>query len=597
MRATSTSLPGFLRWRETPGFGRLEIALLAIYCTLLALTLPYHEPWGDEAQAWMIARDNTYWNLFRHRLHYEGSPGLWHSLLRLLHLAHVPYSALGWCCAPFAIAGIYVWLRWSPLPLVLRALFPFTFFLQYQYAVVARSYVLFPLLVFTLCALFCARQPRAVWFAVVAGLLANLCMQGTVFAFVLGLLYIWKLRQQVRFYPISRSHLKYAAAVFAAALLAAVYTPLPAPDAGFILDGQMPGQGFAHSALEVLVGETPRNMPQPTPDFTPEQWAARQLDAVPPKPDRFTAPRQWLAWQFRAPVAQRSFSDGADHALYGLVETPTILFWGFAVSNILAACFLAAILYWAWHRRGLSYFLPALALWVVSEFLWIADHHAGMLLVAFIAGVWLTANNPGGHSPSLARNRIADLTLISVTTLVFLLQIGWTVHTIRSDRKFSYDPSAETASFLHQFPSQTHIAAFHFWAVGIEPFFRSNPFFNFPTTWWPWCSNTVLDANHRAVIASHPDVVVFTYEHPLADTMRNQIIPLNSLTGLEPEDPIVTDLREHGYTLTHHFCGMRFSRMSAAYTVCDDIYQPPVSQALPQLGAQALRPTGAEALR
>ena len=38
----------------------------------------------------------------------------------------------------------------APFPLVLRLLLPFTYFFAFQYSVVARSYVLFPAILFAL---------------------------------------------------------------------------------------------------------------------------------------------------------------------------------------------------------------------------------------------------------------------------------------------------------------------------------------------------------------------------------------------------------------------------------------------------------------
>src|SRR5207302_6633519 len=139
------------RWRQAVGFGRLEAAVLTLYCAVLAVVLPAHEPWSDEAQAWLLARDNSTWELIRHRLHYEGAPALWHLLIKAFQHAHGTFSGFGWFGAAFSIVGVYVFLRWSPFPAIIRALLPFTYFIQYQYAVIARSYVLFPLLVFALC--------------------------------------------------------------------------------------------------------------------------------------------------------------------------------------------------------------------------------------------------------------------------------------------------------------------------------------------------------------------------------------------------------------------------------------------------------------
>ena len=77
-----------------------------------------------------------------HQMGYEGSPPLWHLLLWGLIRLHLPYAALGAVSLTLVAAGMYIWLRWSPLPAPVRLLVPFAFYYQYQYAVVARSYAL-----------------------------------------------------------------------------------------------------------------------------------------------------------------------------------------------------------------------------------------------------------------------------------------------------------------------------------------------------------------------------------------------------------------------------------------------------------------------
>lgn len=126
----------------------VQLAVLVGYAALIAVAIPFHEPWADEAQAWLLARDQGFWHMLFHAIRYEGSPGLWHSFLWVLARMHVGYIGMRWITGLVALAGVYVLLRWSPFPLILKALLPFGFWLAYQDAVVARSYVLFAILAF-----------------------------------------------------------------------------------------------------------------------------------------------------------------------------------------------------------------------------------------------------------------------------------------------------------------------------------------------------------------------------------------------------------------------------------------------------------------
>jgi hypothetical protein len=164
------------------------IAGLVAYSVLIALVVPKHEPWFDEIQAWLIARDSNPGNLFG-RLAYEGQPGLWHLIL-MLPAKTLPIAALNWISAAFGAAGVYVFLRRAPFPMAIRLLIPFTFFFFYQYAVVARNYVLVPLVLFSLAALYPRRHERPALFALALFVLANTSAHGFFISSALLAIYL-----------------------------------------------------------------------------------------------------------------------------------------------------------------------------------------------------------------------------------------------------------------------------------------------------------------------------------------------------------------------------------------------------------------------
>src|SRR5919108_4554632 len=125
-----------------------QAAVLAALAGLLGAMLFYHEPWFDEAQAWLIARDASPLDLVTRVLRYEGSPGLWHLILMVPARLHLPYATLNVVSGLFALAAGALFLRLAPFPWPVRLLYPFSFWAFYQYGVVARSYVMGPLLLF-----------------------------------------------------------------------------------------------------------------------------------------------------------------------------------------------------------------------------------------------------------------------------------------------------------------------------------------------------------------------------------------------------------------------------------------------------------------
>jgi hypothetical protein len=553
--------------------GRAEAIVLTLYAALIAFAIPFHEKWSDEAQAWIIARDNSSWQIVRHVLHYEGAPALWHLILRAFYLLGGTYNGMSWLGAAFALAGIFVFLRWSPFPLALRALAPFGFFLLYQYGVIARSYNLFPLLCFALCALF-FRQRRPLAFALVSALLINLCMQGMVFAAVLALLYLNELRRARRLLPEWRTLLA-PAAVLAGSALVSVIVAVPAPDIGF---AAAPSQSnsFVHRLVMDYVGfRRPTFEPPIIDPYNP-------AFPDPPYPNALRHPLVWAAWQINhrtqvdsiGHLAAQSTESSLIEGIIGILSQAT---WPIANSNLLACLFLAATILWLALRRALRFLLLWIALLVVGQILWVADHHAGMLLIALLCALWLAADLPLAPTPPA----FVERSMLSLLGVVLLLQAGWSLVALRNDDRGAYDPGVATAQWLHSYIDQhphARIANFNYFSESVQPFFNHSPFFNSPA-FWQWCITTDPAGNHRRVVASRPDLVLIPVEFSGTGQMRNQWAPISRIftpqqEKILPRDAIARELRDHGYRETHRFCGERFARDGFSFRDCNVFFEP-----------------------
>ncbi|MBS1813799.1 MAG: hypothetical protein JSS87_02875 [Acidobacteria bacterium] len=574
--------PGLFGWRSTAGFGTIEAAVLCLYVTVLAIALRVHEPWGDEAQAWLIARDSSFWNIFRTRLHYEGAPLLWHTLLHVAAVLHVPWAAIPYLSGVVAVAGIYVLLRWSPFPLAVRALLPFTFFLQYQYAAVARSYVFFPLLLFAMCALYSTRKRHVVAFAVVAGLFVNLSLHGMVIGSVLVALYAWKLRMEylrrrasrlvfVVPFP-KRKQMMTAAALFFAMWAAAIYVAIPAPDVTFAV-GDAVKDGAVHRTLVSLIGELPGKpvVPDPPPPPPPKPMKtvlqkAAYVAPPPPHPVLYRHPLDWLTWQSMNPPggAGPVFADVADNVLTILSE----ITWPVSRSNVIACVFVFLWLVWMAARGRLLLALPWAAVIVVGSVLWVADHHGGMYLITMLACAWMAARG-GRHAPAPWLERSFTVALLVICGI----QIGWSFTSVRNDVRGAYDPGHATALYLQEHPIAGETAAFHFQTTSIQPYFQHNPFFNMPASYWVWSRNVDADGHYKQTLAQHPARVVYAVEFLGDGSMRNQWTQRNVVDGAI-HDAIYDALLSRGYREKARFCGRRFSRMGDSYRVCDFVMEP-----------------------
>lgn len=154
-----------------------EWTSLFTYAALVALAIPFHEPWVDEAQAWQLARTLSLTSLFNTYIRYEGAPGLWHFLLWIMTRIHISYTGLHWISGAIATLGVSLLIFRAPFPRYLRLSLPFTYFLFFQYAIMARNYVLAPLLLF-LIAIAWKKSPLGL--ALALGLLANVSLHAAV---------------------------------------------------------------------------------------------------------------------------------------------------------------------------------------------------------------------------------------------------------------------------------------------------------------------------------------------------------------------------------------------------------------------------------
>ncbi len=152
-----------------------------IYIVLLFIVIIYHEPWADEAQAWLLARDCNPFDLIFKKLRYEGHPPLWYLIL-VIPSKTLPYRSISVISAIIAISGVYILLYRSSFPKIIRLMLPFSYFIFYQYAVIARSYVLIPILLFAIASIYENKIVKIYLFITLICLLANVSVFSTLIA-------------------------------------------------------------------------------------------------------------------------------------------------------------------------------------------------------------------------------------------------------------------------------------------------------------------------------------------------------------------------------------------------------------------------------
>jgi len=509
---------GLFRSRRTPRFGLLEAIVFIVYLALLGWTMAHHVPWVDEAQGWLVARDSSLIDLFNTRLRYEGSPGLWHLLLWILCRMHVSFTAMRWIASLVPAAGIFVFLRYSPFPAILRAILPFSFYLGYQYAVISRNYVAAPLLVFACAVLFQKPARNLVWLAVLLGLLSNLCAQGLVisggFAVMIAVR-LWRQRKDGG-EPIATRRILVAATCLTALWAIAVWSTRPASD-----DIYTPAWRAAHLGKKAPAAAGKPVSPDLGPDGNDSPAAASAKEHSPLR------------------RAARRFED---NVTFGLSNS-----W---MVSLAAWCVIAAFLISGKNALDL---LPFLLLEVLFEFVAARPWHFGMVLLALIAVLWIDWPLEGdSHAP--VWRAILSLVLLAIAGE----QCLWTARAVRADLTGQYSGDRDAAGFLAAQIAGKTVAGFQYYSIGILPYFSSNIFENQPKeAFWNFSKKVDVDAHVAETLSQQPDIIDVGFAVRPPDA-REGSAPTGLPQTFEPR--IEREILATGlYRETHRFCGDAFS--------------------------------------
>lgn len=249
-------------WRE------LLLSPLPAFALLSAFLLAVHEPWRDEAQPWLIARDAE--PTFLSEMDSEGSPGLWYALQWPLAELGLPFDAVRVLHSALALAAVSVLVLHGPFSRLEQWLVAMGYFVLYEYNAIARSYVLLLLLLFVVAALWRDRLARPLRHGLLLALVAQVAAHGTLLAVVLGAEFgisalLARDRRAVA-----------AAALPVASVLLAVWQMVPGPDLA---------EWRTHSNAEwdafhaIQAGRGVLHAFLPLPEWDQWRWAWTLLDA------------------------------------------------------------------------------------------------------------------------------------------------------------------------------------------------------------------------------------------------------------------------------------------------------------------------------
>ncbi len=168
----------------------VSVIALAGYAAVVALVVVHHEPWRDEADPWLMARDASLKEIW-HYAGYLGTPVLWQMLLVPLAKSGLPYASMHALHAAMAIAAAALLLFRSPFRPLTRVLIVFSYYLLYEYAAIARNYAPGVLLLWIVATFYPNRRARPLTYGLVVALLANTSVHSLVFAAAIGACFLW----------------------------------------------------------------------------------------------------------------------------------------------------------------------------------------------------------------------------------------------------------------------------------------------------------------------------------------------------------------------------------------------------------------------
>ncbi|MDD5556352.1 MAG: hypothetical protein PHN82_03775 [bacterium] len=169
-----------------------EYACIALFSLLALIMLVHHEPWRDEAQGWLIARDSpTFLSVVR-QMNREGTPGLWFYMAYPLARSGLDFRSAQAFNFATILCIVLIVMRYAPFPRHQRILFIFGYYIMYEYAVIVRTYGLSMLFLVAIAALYNDRFRRPIAYAALIFLLANTNVHGIIVAAVLTAAYLFE---------------------------------------------------------------------------------------------------------------------------------------------------------------------------------------------------------------------------------------------------------------------------------------------------------------------------------------------------------------------------------------------------------------------
>ncbi len=405
------------------------------YMAVVVVVMCFHEPWFDEAQSWLIARDSSFADLLTLRPHYEGHPPLWTLLLSITAKTGVPYEIglKGVQILCTALLGGWLIFR-APFSKLAVFLLPFTYFLCFQYGVTSRPYALLCTALFMVAHYWkqSDSKPSDTWkLALSLVLLCAISAYGIALAAGFALAWIWRAAK-------SAGIKKAFAEIFSNANRLVSWIILALVGIASIICIWPASNAFA--SRETFDGNSP---------------LTQFLSFI------FVMPSESMFTQFAGDVSLRRLTLSVPSAIICVIIS--ILIWAFAVRIA--------------YRRGMlvSLILPYLTFAAIAT-QYFTLHHVGIVFVFFVAQLWMciarkpleskdmptiifrlfkaeyknTNKTENSNSKSASKSAGSKVIAGIITVVLLYPSLVWNAYSCVNDIRFDYSGSRALAQFIKQ---------------------------------------------------------------------------------------------------------------------------------------------------
>ena len=414
-----------------------------LYIAIIAIVMCFHEPWFDEAQSWLIARDSPIASIFSVRPHYEGHPPFWNLLLAIAAKSGVPYEfgikGIQLICASLLGAWLIFKSPFKHASSLATFLIPFTYFVCFQYGVTSRPYALLclSLLVAAHCWNSADSKTSSAWkLAISLMFMCLLSVYGIAFAAGFTIAWIWRvfsknINENLN-EDLSKTRNK---TLNFSAIFHAIKVTIASNLARFISWGLIAIFGVANLALA---------------------WPAKNAFATRATIDGNSTIAKCFAFIFVMP------SESMFRSFYGDISMRRMPFDFFPI----AICTLFSLAIWAFtikiaKRRKLLAVLviPYLVLTIVAV-RYFTLHHAGLIFVFLLSVLWISHIKEPLSSKDIpaifvkiapTKFRFIKNKTLKINVLISIIlapSLIWNAFACVNDILFDYSPSKAVAQYI-----------------------------------------------------------------------------------------------------------------------------------------------------